>query len=119
MATAMTHATINGENSVYLTPVTPVPIIKSVCDSLSDAVKIATEMVAETEKPVDEWTDEDFLNDPETQAELNAWYEEREAESDALCDAHDADAHKLASLGDGALRAIAGHDEVWQAGDQV
>ena len=74
----MAQATINGKPSVYLTPEMPTPVSHET--HITDAVRIATEMVAETQKPESEWTDEDYLNDPETVASLNAWYEEREAE---------------------------------------
>ena len=86
-------ATINGKPSIFITPVTPVPVI-SPADYATAFVDIATEMATQAE--------------PKTDAEF-----------DALCDAHDAEVEELVSLGDSALHAIAGHDAVWQQGGVI
>ena len=131
------QTTINGKPSVFLS-LTSVPIINP-SDYATAFVGIATEMVAETEP-----TDFDFENDPEVQAELNAWYAsmdtpEAREEYDAwvteqeriaieqeaadfgahLCSQFDADSAELESLGDAARHYIAGHDDVWQAGGEI
>ena len=77
----MATATINGKPNIFKTPEVPAPINPvSYEDRITEAVNIATKMVAETYVTDAEMTDEDFLNDPETQAELNAWCEKLEAE---------------------------------------
>ena len=63
MATAM----INGKPSIYITPVTPVnPTYPA---RIKDFTEIAESMATEPEP------DFDWENDPETVAELNAWYD--------------------------------------------
>ena len=109
----------------------------------TDAVRIANEMATELSTADTEMTDEDYFNDPEFQAEYNEWYEkldeqwrndpeaqrkfeewcdeqerlaDEEAELEALCEAHDAEASELVSLGCAAGHYFAGHDQAWQAG---
>ena len=140
----MATATINGSPSIFQTPEFPTTAVTPDYETrIADVITIATEMADET------LTDADWLNDPETVAELSAWHEEldeawrndpkAQAEYDAwvteqeriaiekeesdfeahLCSQYDADADELASLGDAGLHAIAGHDAVWQAGGQI
>ena len=128
----MQTAIINGKPSVFLT-VTPVPVINpsDYETRIDDFLGIATEMATEAR------TDDEWLDDPETVAELNAWYasmdtpeafeaydawvtEQEQAEFEAhLCSQFDAEAAELESLGDGARHYIAGHDDVWQAGGAI
>ena len=128
----MQTATINGKSSVFLSPVTPVPVIDQPT-YFADAVRVATEMATDTEP-----TDFDWYNDPEVQADLNAWHDsldtpEAQEQRDAWCDEQEraelerreaelerqAEAAELASLGESGQHAIAGHDAVWQAGGEI
>ena len=133
-------ATINGTPSIFQTPEAPnAGITTDYATRIDDFLGIATEMATEP--------DFDFENDPEVQAELNAWYasmdtpEAREAydawvteqeriaiategemsaeEEAHLCSQFDAEAAELESLGDAARHYIAGHDAVWQAGGEI
>ena len=135
-------ATINGQPSVFRTPAElPTDSIHPTVDyetRVNGFVGIASEMATEAEM-----TDADWLNDPETQAELNAWYDsldtpeafdaydawvteqeriaietegEMTPEEADLCSRYDAEAAELASLGDAARSYLAGHDRAWQAG---
>ena len=132
----MTTATINGKPSLYLTITPPQPTQPSYPERIADLTTIASEMVEDSEPQ----TDADWLNDPETQAELNAWYDsldtpEAQAEYDAWVteqerasletteseayEAHleaQAEEYDLARLGDAYLEGINGHDLKWQAG---
>ena len=126
----MQTAIINGKPSLYITPVTLVPVINP-SDYASAFVGIATEMATETEP-----TDFDFENDPEVQAELNAWYasmdtpeafeaydawvteqeriaiEQEEADFEAhLCSQYDSEIAELASLGDAYAKDLNSCDE--------
>ena len=133
----MQTAIINGKPTVYLTPVTPVPVINP--SYASAFVGIATEMVAETEA-------QQHTNCPDCQAEMVNWRLDNPTASDTdaenahhqiwegcpscraeyaewssefeehLCGQYDAEVEELASLGDGARHYIAGHDAEWQAG---
>ena len=126
-------ATINGKPSIFKTPeVSPAGITTPDYETrIGDFLGIANEMVTETEPE----TDEDFLNDPETQAELNAWYDsldtpeaeaefdgwvteqEREAFEAHLCSQYDAEIAEMEALGEGYLIGLnTNHDAVWQAG---
>ena len=138
----MQTAVINGKPSLYLTPVTPVPVINPDPSTYFADVVRAAKAMAE-----DAMTNEDWLNDPEVQAELNAWYaaqdtpearEEYDAwvteqeriaiesecemtpeQEEHLCSQFDDETAELASLGDGARYYIAGHDAVWQEGGEI
>ena len=93
-------ATINGRPSIFKTPEGVTPEL-DYPTYFNGYVKIATEMVSETETPE---------ADP---------FEMTAEEEAHLCSQYDAEVAELASLGDGAKHAIAGHDLVWQAGGQV
>ena len=122
-------ATINGKPSVFHTPEMPVPLITDFQTHFAEQVSSAVAMAEDVET--------DWLNDPETIAELNAWNKsletpEAQAQYDAwvteqeraeldehLCSQYDAEAAELAELGEAGLAYIAGHDAVWQAGGQI
>ena len=140
----MAASTINGKPSIFQSLATPTEQSPTYPDRVADFTAIATEMAAEAEPK----TDSDWLNDPKTQAELNAWYDsldtpeafdeydawvteqERiammiegemslEEETD-LCSRYDAEAAEAASLGCGYLIGLnTNHDDVWQAGGNV
>lgn len=138
-------ATINGQPSVFLSPTEiPTEINPSVDyeTRVTDFTAIATEMAtSETEMTDEDWLNDpefqaeyneyleglerDWLNDPEAQRQFAEWCDEQErladeeAMFDSLCEAHDADTHELASLGDAAGHYIAGHDAIWQEGGDV
>lgn len=122
-------ATINGKPSVFLSldpPASeqgiPVPDYQT---RVAEHVQIATAMAESLVDPLD---------DPETQADLNAWHDAREAEfqndpeaqrhRDEWCEEQaraaemeaEAEAAELASLGVAGQHAIAGHDARWQNG---
>ena len=127
-------ATINGTPSLFKTPEVPTTGITTDYEtSLTEQVQFAREMATDTEP-----TGFDWYNDPEVQADLNAWHDsldtpEAQEQRDAWCDEQEraelerreaelerqAEAAELASLGDSARHAIAGHDAVWQAGGQI
>ena len=133
----MANATINGSPSLFVSPVfspvNPNPIT-DYATRVNDFLSIATDMATESET---EMTDADWLNDPATQAELNAWHDslntpeafdaydawvteqERLAEDAAICERYDADAEAYAELGCGARHYLAGHDAVWQNGGSL
>ena len=142
--TKMATATINGKPSVFQSLVTPTEQSPTYPDRVADFTAIATEMAAEAEPK----TDADWLNDPKTRAELNAWYDsldtpeafeefdawvteqeriaimseaEMTAEEEAeLCSRYDADAAELASLGCACLIGLnTNHDLIWQQGGSV
>ena len=115
-------ATINGTPSIFQTPEAPnAGITTDYATRIDDFFGIATEMATEP--------DFDFENDPEVQAELNAWYasmdtpEAREAydawvteqETEAfeahLCSQYDAEIAELASLGDAYAKDLNSCDE--------
>ena len=77
MATA---TTINGKPSVFLTMANPNPTTADYPTRINDFVGIATAMVTELATPEAEMTDEDWLNDPEFQAEYNEYLERLERE---------------------------------------
>ena len=131
-------ATINGKTSIFKgLEVQPAGMINTDYETrIDDFLGIATEMATEN--------DFDWENDPETVAELNAWYdsldtpeafeeydawvteqeriaiEKEEAEFEAhICSQYDAEVAELENLGDAGRHAIAGHDLVWQAGGTI
>ena len=142
MATA---ATINGIPSIFLT-LTPPITSTGYSTYVSDAVAIAIAMVAEL-ATLEPRTESEWLDDPETQAEFNAWIDaqdtpeafdaydawvaeqeriaimqegEMSPEEEAhICEQYDAEAEAYANLGCAARHYIAGHDAVWQAGGSV
>ena len=140
----MATATINGTKSVFksLQPLTEQ--FPTYAERAANFTAIATDMAVEAEPK----TDADWLNDPKTQAELNAWYDsldtpeaqekydawvteqerialmtegEMTAEEEAeLCRRYDADAAELASLGCGCLIGVnTNRDDIWQQGSSV
>ena len=140
----MATATINGKTSIFQSLATPTEQSPTYPDRVADFTAIATEMAAEAEPK----TDADWLNDPKTQAELNAWYDsldtpeafdeydawvteqeriaietegEMSPEEEAdLCSRYDADAAELASFGCACLIGLnTNHDLIWQQGGSV
>ena len=138
----MQTAIINGKPTVYLTPVTPVPVINP-SDYASAFVGIATEMIAETES-------QQHTNCPDCQAEMVNWrldnptasegdateahhqiwegcpscraeYAEWSSEFDAhLCSQFDAEIEEMKALGEGYLIGLnTNRDDAWQAGGEI
>lgn len=142
--TKMATAMINGKPSVFKTLATPTEQFPIYPTRVADFASITSDMTAEAEPK----TDEDWLNDPEFQAEYNAWIDsqntpeafekldkwvteqerlaimtegEMTPEEEAhLCSQYDADAAEMASLGCGYLIGLnTNHDAVWQAGGNL
>ena len=129
-------ATINGKPSVFLTPVTPVPVIdqptyfadpENIDFFARPPLPTIQEQLAETDRKMAEahrQAEAEWLADEEAQREYQEWSDslyntpEAQAELDAWCDEQERQA-ELTSLGDAGLHAIAGHDARWQAGGQI
>lgn len=113
-------STINGKQSVFITPSapeaaadTPAPEAPATVDyathfqnQVSDAIAFAKQLAS-------------WLDDEAAQQEYQAWSASCRA-SEPLPEPTDAEkraeAYELSRLGDGALHCIAGHDLKWQQG---
>ena len=136
----MAAATINGKPNLFISPEPPTEKYPTYAERVNDFTTIASEM-ATPESVIDpeadmlndpefqesyneycEKLEQEWRNDPEAQRKFAEWCDEQERRADeeamfdAMCEAHDADAHELARLGCSAGHCIAGHDLKWQEG---
>ena len=114
-------ATINGKQSVFITPPAPkqdtdntptpstptVDYATHVANQVEDAIKFAQQLERWNSTP-----DADYLKWSASCRESEPLPEQSDAEKRA-------EAYELSRLGDGALHCIAGHDMKWQQGGQV
>ena len=110
-------STLNGKQSVFLTPSAPVqseestPLQPATVDyathfqnQIDDAIQFARQL-------------QSWLEDEQAQDEYQAWSAScRESEPLPTDAEKRAEAYELSRLGDGALHCIAGHDLKWQQG---
>lgn len=113
-------ATINGKQSVFITPPAP----KQETDNTPPPSPKTVDMQTHVENQIDDAIEfardlQAWLDDEQAQDEYQAWSQTcRDAEPlPEQTDAEKrAEAYELAKLGENALHCIAGHDIKWQQG---